>query len=256
TAAGGTDLLTRSIDKLTASQRNFMRLELERAIQASKSAIDQHTEAMERNGRIARTAGDQRNEFIDARSRSGIDDVRRKIEEYTRRLQQLGNMNIPAPTTPGSPGGGGADADAASQAQKRLQAMRDELALAQQVGAARERLRAIQQLGTEATQEEREEAERLATQIYDLEQAQKASQKAREDGEKSRQDELKGLQANADLIAQLEEQMRQAEMTGRELAMRQAELSANEYATPEQVAQIREAAAALYDFQEAARVTA
>jgi lambda family phage tail tape measure protein len=58
---------------------------------------------------------------------------------------------------------------------KRLQSMRDELELTKLTGAARARLAAIQKLGANATAQERAEAEKLATQIYQLEQSRKGT---------------------------------------------------------------------------------
>lgn len=60
------------------------------------------------------------------------------------------------------------------EVRKRLDQMQQELELAKLTGVARARLQAIQRLGTNATKEEREEAARLATEIYRLEEAQKA----------------------------------------------------------------------------------
>ena len=57
------------------------------------------------------------------------------------------------------------------EGQKRLQAMRDEIELAEKVGVAKARLAAVQHMGAEATKEERAEAEQLATDLYNLKES-------------------------------------------------------------------------------------
>ena len=59
----------------------------------------------------------------------------------------------------------------------------------------------------------------------------------------------RAAEQNAGTVAALQEQLAQAALPARELAQRQAELRLNEYATPEQVAQVRELAGALADVQ-------
>lgn len=59
------------------------------------------------------------------------------------------------------------------EVQKRLDGMRDELALAKLTGAARARLQATQKLGVNASAEQRAEAEKLATATYETTEAKK-----------------------------------------------------------------------------------
>lgn len=123
----------------------------------------------------------------------------------------------------------GTEGETRSQ-QKYIESLRDRLALEQKVGLARKKLEAIQRLGADATKEEKDEAEDLVTQLHELEQ---------------QLEKTKGIEKNAEAIAELEERLNQASMSSAELAQRQAELSLNEYATPEQIEQIRQVALAL-----------
>lgn len=136
-----------------------------------------------------------------------------------------------------------------------IKTLEDQLAATKLLGAARARLTALQKLGADATDEEREEVARLVTEIYNLEESQKSATKAAEDSaaaaKKSAEEQASGIEQNADTIAALEEQMRQAEMSAGELAQRQAELSLNEYATPQQIARVKELGAALRENAEA-----
>lgn len=254
-----------SIEKLGTRTLEFRRIELEKALADQEKAAARAAKVFEQvSAEVYHGArGQEIMASRTAKAGKDLEEASGKAQEYRDALaavnteleRRASGADVGPQTPPGwTPPNDNGDGQTESQAQKRLQAMRDEIALAQQVGVARERLRAIQQLGGEATKEEREEAERLATQIYELEQAYKASEKAREDAKKAREQEKDGIKANADIIAQLEEQMRQAEMTAGELAARQAELSLNEYATPEQIQRVKELGDAMRENAELARM--
>lgn len=105
---------------------------------------------------------------------------------------------------------------------------------------------------------QKQETEQLVTEQNNLEgsltsttTARKQLTEAEREAIKAAEDLNRGIEQNADTIAALEEQMRQAEMSAGELAQRQAELSLNEYATPEQIARIKELGAALRENAEA-----
>lgn len=185
---------------------------------------------------------------------------------------------------------------------KRLAAMREELELAKLTGEARARLQAIQKLGANATQAEREEAEKLAAQIFKLEEARKGGTKVGNENvkrlkqeeeaatryldrlieqsqaqkyltvqEQLRYDVLTGVvklrgeelamaqklaqtidaNANIEAFQKMGEALGQMNMDARELAMLKAEASLNQFASPEEVALMRQMAAALWDAQAA-----
>ena len=137
---------------------------------------------------------------------------------------------------------------------KALEALKQQAELAKLSGEARARLAAIQKLGTAATAEERAEAEQLATQIYRLDEAQKAATKSASEQAKSAEEVKRQQEANVATVAKLQEQLTQAAMAGSELAQRQAEMSLNQYATPEQVQQVRDLAAAISDLEDRKRL--
>ncbi|EKA29652.1 hypothetical protein PABE173_6610, partial [Pseudomonas aeruginosa ATCC 25324] len=76
-----------------------------------------------------------------------------------------------------------------------------------------------------------------------LTEAQKAAKKAA-------QELAQAQKENIDAIASLGQQLALVGLKGKELMQTQAELQLNEYATPEQVAQVRALAAALYEAQQ------
>lgn len=132
---------------------------------------------------------------------------------------------------------------------KALEALKQQAELAKLSGEARARLTAIQKLGASATAEEKAEAERLATEIYRLDEAQKAATKSAGEQAKSAEEVKRQQEANVETVAKLREELNQASLSGSELAQRQAELTLNSYATPEQVQQVRDLAAAISDLE-------
>lgn len=141
-----------------------------------------------------------------------------------------------------------------AEGQKALEALKQQAELAKLSGEARARLAAIQKLGTAATAEERAEAEQLATQIYRLDEAQKAATKSASEQAKSAEEVKRQQEANVATVAKLREELTQAALSGGELAQRQAEMSLNQYATPEQVQQVRDLAAAISDLEDRKRL--
>lgn len=185
---------------------------------------------------------------------------------------------------------------------KRLAAMREELELAKLTGEARTRLQAIQKLGANATAEERAEAEKLAAQIFKLEESRKGGTKGENERvkrlkqeeeaatryldrlieqsqaqkyltvqEQLRYDVLTGVvklrgeelamaqklaqtidaNANIEAFQKMGEALGQMNMDARDLSMLKAEASLNQFASPEEVALMRQMAAALWDAQAA-----
>lgn len=84
-----------------------------------------------------------------------------------------------------------------AEGQKSIARMREQLELAKLQGEARARLAAIQSLGAEATKEEREEAEKLAGELYRLEQAERTRGKT---SEKSLQQQVSALEIQAKML--------------------------------------------------------
>lgn len=139
--------------------------------------------------------------------------------------------------------GGAPSAPADPEVAKRLAAMREELELAKLSGVARARLQAIQKLGENATAAERVEAEKLAAQIFRLEEARKALGKATKE-------EIKDTQQNKDAVAALTLELEQASMAGEALAISKAKAKLNKFATPEEIAEMERLAKALREIEE------
>lgn len=161
-------------------------------------------------------------------AQKNLETLKRRQEEINQTITRRSQFSDP-PTE---------DPKKDTEAQKRLKAMEQELELAKLTGVARARLAAIQRLGEDATEAEREEAARLAEEIYKLEQAQKLSTKTTKE--------------NAKVIAEMAQELGLAALKGEELAVAKARLRLTDAATPEEVARVEALARALYQANEAA----
>lgn len=143
--------------------------------------------------------------------------------------------------------------------QKALDKLKEEAELTRLLGVERAKLKAKQDLGPTAKPEEIEEAQRLAVEIYNLENARKqegaTNKKEKTEAEqlakRSAAEEKRGIEQNIEVYTKLGAELAAVGQKARDVAMQQAELSLNKYATPEQIAQVREMAGALYDLNQA-----
>lgn len=180
-ATGGVDALRGSVDLLTVSLKEMGQA----ALTNTKIKIGDEIDDLGKSAAVTKlqieSLGTQMNAMpVDSPLRKGMHrDMMQAAADYetlTGRMAGLINKQkeiddqlkqISERRAAGTPKA--SDPDVA----KRLQSMRDELELTKLTGAARARLAAIQKLGANATAEERAEAEKLATQIYQLEQSRK-----------------------------------------------------------------------------------
>lgn len=72
------------------------------------------------------------------------------------------------------------------EASKEIQKLKDKIELEKLSGEAKAKLKVIQNLGSAATKEQREEAEKLAVQLYNLEQQTKSNTKAEKDANREK----------------------------------------------------------------------
>lgn len=179
------------VDELTASIEMLTKAQLDNQRGKAADAIGQLTQkAREANSAVVALERDQSalNKLFQE-GRGGIDseglgnvnrsliEARANADTATQALQEMIDADYKLAEAQKQRSGVSSQATRVTRSdpevQKRLAAMRDEEALAKLAGAARSRLQAIQRLGEGATAAERVEAEKLATSIYNLEQAQK-----------------------------------------------------------------------------------
>lgn len=157
--------------------------------------------------------------------------------------------------------------------QKVIQSLAEQNQQLRAQGIERAKIIALQKLGAAATQKEKDAAVALAIENYNLQESERARQKSeqeriaaaskaqsqaaqerrKEETERQQQieNERKGIEQNQKVFASLGQQLAEVGKTAREVAQDQAQLSLNQYATPEQVEQVRALAAALYDANQA-----
>lgn len=178
-----------------------------------------------------------------------IDQTRANITYLRSELEKLGKVKPPATS---------------EETQKNLDRLRDELALAKLVGEARAKAAAVQRLGKDATPEERAEAEALAAEIYKLDTARKteaatakksASEKEKA-AKKAATEEQRGIEQNIEAFQKLGAELAKVGQNARDVAQLDAELTLNKYATPEQIAAVRQMAAALWELREGKQLLA
>lgn len=235
------DELTASVDKLTTAQLANQRNKAADAIgQLTTKARDANAavKALERDQAALNKQFQEGRGGIDAK---GLENVNRALVEArsnadgaTKELQEMINADYKlaeaqkqresAPTAKAKVN------RKDPEVQKRLAAMRDEVELAKLSGAARARLQAIQKLGVNATAEERAEAEKLATTIYDLTEAQKKLKEGSKGEKFDSKSYLLGLSANAstDELARIDAQ-EQESLSKHKALLKERKLSTQEY---------------------------
>jgi len=252
-AAPNVEELATAVDNLTQAQLELRRVQVGDAIQqiekeardAARSVstitkdIIELQKAQQRGANLGADGLSNANKSL-VEEKANLDEVNGRLQKLYELQEKLANQK-PRERTSGGPS---KPADADPEVAKRLQGMRDELALAKLTGDARARLAAIQKLGANATKEDREEAERLASEIYKLEQAQKA-------GESGSKKSAEAAKENEKVIDGLATALYEAGLAGTELEVVKAKAALNPFATPEQVAQVEALARAIGKVNEA-----
>lgn len=169
----------------------------------------------------------------------------RKVAEQKAENDKL-KINAPAVT-------------AKTDSQKALDDLQKEAELTRLVGVERAKLAATNKLGPGAKPEEIAAAQKLAVEIYNLENARKTegatAKKENTEKEQSAKraaaEEQRGIEQNIEAYTKLGAELAAVGQNARDVEMQRAELSLNEFATPEQIQQVREMAGALYDLNQA-----
>lgn len=169
------------------------------------------------------------------------------LDIQNRRIAEQKKESAPAAVTPEK-----AAATTSEDGQKALESMRAQLELSKLQGEARVRLAAIQKLGAGATAEERAEAEKLAAEIYRLDEAQKKAKGGREqlteaqkEAKKSAEELASAQEQDVKVITDMAEALYQSSLGATELAQRQSELALSEYATQDQISSVKQLASEL-----------
>lgn len=252
-AAPSVDELAKKVEDLSIAQAELQKIQLDKAISELERLADGAFKSVQQLESLVKLNPTDA-KFIEmlAKQRVELEKNTLKLQEYAKRRQELASYvqrpidqpssaPVPEPTT-------------STEGQKRLYEMRQELELMKLSGEARAKLQAIQKLGENATKEERAEAEKLAITISDLEKKHKDLEEQKRKQKQADADAKKGAEDNAKAIKDLTNEITMASLKGVELAQVSAVLKLNEYATPEQIEQVKKLAAELYKVNETARM--
>lgn len=187
----------------------------------------------------------------DGKNLRGIQSLTRQIGEANLEILAIQNRRVAQQKKEGAPVTGGAGGQGSGESLKALETLKEQAAVAALAGEERAKLVAVQKLGTKATAEERAEAERLAVEIFRAENARKTSVTTRKEENKEAAEAARLAKENATVVTDLATQLSLASLKGRELAEAQALLRLNEFATPDQIARVKQLAAAIQAQKEA-----
>lgn len=252
-AAPSVDELAKKVSDLSIAQADLQKIQLDKAIADLERLADGAFKSVQQLESLVKINPTDA-KFIEmlAKQRVELEENTIKLQEYAKRRQELANYvqkPIDAPDAAPAPA-----ATTSTEGQKRLAEMRQEIELMKLSGDARAKLQAIQSLGENATKEERAEAEKLAVALTDLEKKQKSLEEQKRKQKQVDDDAKKGAEDNAKAIKDLTNEMTMASLKGAELAQVSAVLKLNEYATPEQIEQVKKLSAELYKVNETARM--
>lgn len=198
-----------------------------------------------------------------AGTQARLDGINKEIKALQdRKVAEIKSQSGTAATSKGP-------ATTSSDGQKAIQALAEENQQLRAQGVERAKIVALQKLGANATQSEKDAAIALAVENFNLQEAEKKRQKDKQAGiaatrraesdaarekrkaetaaRRAQEQERKGTEQNIQVFAKLGVELAGVNKTARELAQDQAALALNKYATPEQVESIRALAGALYD---------
>lgn len=251
--------LSSSVKGLTAEMRELEKIENAKRIEEETRSLERQNRALQNNARLRPHAdrGEAATRAFEEemlRRRVAIQKTEERIAALQKRQQQLANANIPRPrsSTSGESSGAGDNSPPLtgntelSEFQKMEQSLKNQIELAKRTGLARAELAALQKLGAEATDEEKQRITELVGELHRLEKATEAAEQAERERIRNSEEAQKAAEDNAATIAALREQLHQTTLEGEKLAQRQAELTLNDYATPEQIEQVRELAGQIY----------
>lgn len=197
------DLLTESVNDLGDATLRALRADLLTKIETESSGAAGELTAL--NARVETLKGNLERYPGSAKAQEWREELERTaeraliadeaLEKYRKRLKAVDEeiakrSKAPELSDPEEP-------TTSAEGQKAIARMREHLDLAKLQGEARARLAAIQSLGAEATKEEREEAEQLATQLYRLEEAERARGKT---SEKNLKQQVSALDLQAKML--------------------------------------------------------
>ncbi|OZI57672.1 tape measure protein [Bordetella genomosp. 4] len=246
--------LTNAIDKLGEAQLRLRRQQAEEAIEKVQLRAQEASDVLRGMERDYSALSDQLGRGVDAK---GLDNATRSIVEQRAEVEQYGEqLNVAKEALSkineeierrgkqsSSTGGASASPAADPEVKKRLQDLREELALSKLQGVERAKLAAVQKLGAGATAEERAEAEKLAEAIYRNSDAQKSIKE-------STKASIEARKKDREVLADMARELQLAALSGEALAVAKAKNQLSSFATPQQIADLERMAKTLYEIDQ------
>lgn len=196
------DNLNDSLDTLTFNQLQRSSNEIKDSVSSLNVEL---SKAMSNFNTLSKRPWESNDDFKKRQdeARAALDDVNKALAERNKRLEEIAAAQAKMAQSgkeqqngPTGPPVALDDPDAA----KRIDSLKDEVALLKVAGVERAKLKEIQALGDKATPNQIAEAEKLATAIYELEAAEKAKNAAVKDGNKDAKDAAADAKRLADAI--------------------------------------------------------
>lgn len=255
-ATGASNLLAQALDAVARGvQRSLNPTEQEKLNELLRERADLQNEFAQRVGKW------NENGFTANNQAKQLRDIEREILEIqNRRVAQQKQENQEQAKATGPK----AAARTTPDGQKAIQQLAEQNALIRAQGEERAKLAAIQKLGVNATQQERDLAAALAVDTYRLAEAEKAraaakkkgisdanklETKAQADARRAAKEQQTAREADLKQFAQVGQAIANVGQTAREAAQDAAQLSLSKFATPDEVQRIRDMAGALYDLK-------
>lgn len=251
-ASGKVDALSGSVDGLTASLKQLSNAGLssaaanvqERIGESARLAIDAQDKLKDLQAQLAKEApGSAAAAQITAQmsnwgtvygeAQKNLD----KLRDRAKEIQDLQGRRAEAANGPATP-------SETSEGQKYLDNLAKQNALLRVQGEERVRLKVAQDLQGKATDEEIAKAQQAAVEQYRLSEAQK-------ERTSSGKEATKATSEDAKIVAALATELLGGAQATRDMAQAAAEASLSKFATPEQIAAVREMAGALWDVNQA-----
>jgi tape measure domain-containing protein len=243
-AAPSVEALSRAVESLSVAEADLQKIQIDKQMVVLEERADNAFKALNRFKDVdVTTMSDALRESL-ARQRVDLEKTTLQIQEYAKRRKELDDY-IKRPTDDKKPAAEPV-ATTSTEGQKRLKEMQDEIALLQLSGEARAKLQAIQRLGETATEQERLEAEKLAMALLDLEKKQKTLEESKRKQKAADDALIKSGKDNEKVVRDLGDELSIAALKGLDLARAAALLKLNKYATPEQIAEVKQLTAELF----------
>lgn len=246
---GSVDSLTASLNELGEAQLRVLRtrilkdiVDLEKGVESAERNVKKFGIVLEKSGAREGSRGSTRFKDRMDEERAIIEQNKKQIARYKQHLASIDEEQQRRISS--SQGASAALTQETAEGQKYIRTLEDQIALLRVHGEERVKLRVQQELGDTATKEEIESAQKLAVEQYRLEQSQKGRTATTQAATKADNENEKAVEA-------LQQELLEAVFGTEALAEAKALAALNEFATADDIAQVKALSAALREIAQA-----